>query len=93
VLKLLLAVIIIAVAVYALVRTVQRRGAQPPLVGSRRTGPPTGRSGRSGRSGRGGRSGRSGRGGATGPIGPDDDEDFLRELDRRRLDGDGPPDG
>jgi hypothetical protein len=84
VLKLLLAVIIIAVAVYALVRTVQRRGAQPPLVGSRRTGPPTGRSGRSG---------PSGRGGATGPIGPDDDEDFLRELDRRRLDGDGPPDG
>jgi hypothetical protein len=84
VLKLLLAVIIIAVAVYALVRTVQRRGAQPPLVGSRRTGPPTGRSGRSG---------PSGRSGATGPIGPDDDEDFLRELDRRRLDGDGPPDG
>jgi hypothetical protein len=81
VLKLLLAVIIIAVAVYALVRTVQRRGAQPPLVGSRRTGPPTGRSGRSGPTG------------ATGPIGPDDDEDFLRELDRRRLDGDGPPDG
>jgi hypothetical protein len=28
--------------------------------------------------------------GPAGPIGPDDDEEFLRDLDRKRLDGDGP---
>ncbi|SFC21745.1 hypothetical protein SAMN04487968_104275 [Nocardioides terrae] len=26
----------------------------------------------------------------SGPIGPDDDDEFLRELDRRRRDDDGP---
>ena len=64
-LKFLLVVIIIAIATYALVRAIQRRGVQPPLVGSHRSSRPSG------------------------PIGPDDDEEFLRELDRRRLDGDG----
>ncbi|MDQ6935309.1 MAG: hypothetical protein M3130_08500 [Actinomycetota bacterium] len=26
-----------------------------------------------------------------GPLGPDDDEEFLRDLNRRRRDQDGPP--
>jgi hypothetical protein len=67
VLKVLFVLIIVAVATYALVRVVQRRGVQRPLVTSRRSSRPSG------------------------PIGPDDDDDFLRELDRRRLDGDGGP--
>jgi hypothetical protein len=67
VLKVLFVLIIVAVATYALVRIVQRRGVQPPLVTSRRSSRPSG------------------------PIGPDDDDEFLRELDRKRLDGDGGP--
>jgi hypothetical protein len=65
VLKVLLVLIIIAIATYALVRVTQRRGVTPPLAGTRRTTRPSG------------------------PLGPDDDE-FLRDLDRKRLDGDGP---
>jgi hypothetical protein len=26
----------------------------------------------------------------SGPLGPDDDDEFLRDLDRKRLNGDGP---
>jgi hypothetical protein len=62
VLKVLLVVMIVAVATYALVRVIQRRGVQSPLVNARRR--PTRPSG---------------------PVGPDDDEEFLRELDRKRL--------
>jgi hypothetical protein len=69
VLKVLLVLIIVAVATYALVRVVQRRGITPPvkgpLAGTRRSSRPSG------------------------PLGPDDDEEFLRDLDRKRLDGDG----
>jgi hypothetical protein len=68
VLKVLLVLIIIAIATYALVRVVQRRGVATPrrgaVTGARDTRP-------------------------AGPLGPDDDEDFLRDLDRRRLNGDG----
>jgi hypothetical protein len=68
VLKVLLVLIIVAVATYALVRLLQRRGVTPPvkgpLAGTRRSRP-------------------------GGPLGPDDDEEFLRDLDRKRLDGDG----
>jgi len=66
VLKVLLVLIIIAIATYALVRVTQRRGVTPPLAGTRRTTRPTG------------------------PLGPDDDDEFLRDPDRKRLDGDGP---
>jgi hypothetical protein len=70
VLKVLFVLIIVAVATYALVRVVQRRGVttplKGPLAGTRRTHRPAG------------------------PLGPDDDEEFLRNLDRKRLNGDGP---
>ncbi|MDH2414267.1 hypothetical protein [Nocardioides sp. CER19] len=65
-LKVLLVLIILAIATYALVRVVQRRGVTPPLAGTRRTSRPSG------------------------PLGPDDDDEFLRDLDRKRLDGEGP---
>ena len=68
-LKLLLVLIILAVATYALVRVIQRSGVTPP-----RKGPLTGT--------------RNAR--PSGPLGPDDDEEFLRDLDRKRLNGDGP---
>ncbi len=65
----LFVLIIIAIATYALVRVVQRRGVTPPLpgplAGARRGQRPSG------------------------PLGPDDDDEFLRDLDRKRLNGDG----
>jgi Na+-transporting methylmalonyl-CoA/oxaloacetate decarboxylase gamma subunit len=70
VLKVLLVLIILAIATYALVRVVQRRGVTtPPLAGTRRAHRPSG------------------------PLGPDDDDEFLRDLDRKRLDGEGPDNG
>lgn len=67
-LKLLLVVVIVAVATYALVRVIQRRGVSVPPrggashpAGTRRPRPAPRR-----------------------PLGPDDDEEFLRELERRR---------
>ncbi|NYD43485.1 hypothetical protein [Nocardioides panaciterrulae] len=57
-LKFLLIVILLAIAVYLLVRVIQRRG----LIGTDRPRdhtPPR-------------------------PFGPDDDDEFLRELERRR---------
>jgi hypothetical protein len=77
VLKLLLVLIILAVVTYALVRVIQRRGVQPPLKGPLagiRSTRPSGS--------------RTAR--PSGPLGPDDDEEFLRDLDRKRLNGDGP---
>jgi hypothetical protein len=68
VLKVLLVLIILGIATYALVRINRRRGGDPrskgPLAGMRQS--------------------RSG-----GPLGPDDDDEFLRELDRKRRRGDG----
>jgi hypothetical protein len=70
VLKVLFVLIIMGVAMYAVVRVIQRRGVTPPpkgpLAGARRGRRPEG------------------------PLGPDDDDDFLRDLDRKRLGGDGP---
>jgi hypothetical protein len=60
VLKVLLVVIVLALAVYATIRVLQRGGT--PLPSPRRRPRPPVR-----------------------PQGPDDDEDFLRDLDRRRL--------
>jgi len=75
VLKVLFVLIIVAVATYVLTRMIQRGGGQPPLVTTNRsTGRPAAQ--------------RPPR--PSGPIGPDDDDEFLRELDRKRLDGDGP---
>jgi hypothetical protein len=68
VLKVLLVLIILGLAAYAMVRVTQRRGANPPLKG-----PLAGM-----------RQTRS-----SGPLGPDDDEDFLRELERKRRRGEG----
>lgn len=75
-LKVLFVLIILAVATYALVRVMQRRGvAVPrsgplagPLAGTRRAQRPAG------------------------PLGPDDDDEFLLDLDRKRLNGDSGPD-
>jgi len=61
VLKLLIFVLVIAVAVYFAVRLLQRAGgATPPSPGRSRPRPPAR------------------------PQGPDDDDAFLRDLDRRR---------
>ncbi|GAB2771893.1 hypothetical protein GCM10027020_26280 [Nocardioides salsibiostraticola] len=71
-LKFLLVVILFAVATYFLVRTLQERGAAPG-------------------GGQGGtRPRRAPRGPRTPPriIAPDDDEDFLRDLDRKRKNPD-----
>lgn len=78
-LKLLVLVILVAVLVYATVRVIERRGiAQPP---PRRT-PPRGRPQSRGQSP--GQSPGQSRPQQRGPIGPDDDEEFLRDLDRKR---------
>ena len=58
-LKVLLVVVLFAVATYLLIRVIERRGVARPV---RRQEPrPRPR-----------------------PVAPDDDEDFLRDLDRRR---------
>lgn len=67
-LKLLLVVIVFAAITYLTVRVIQRRGISAPL----------GR-GTSGRA-----PGRSAGPVRRGPLGPDDDEDFLRDLERKR---------
>jgi hypothetical protein len=59
VLKVLLVVVLFAVATYCLIRVIERRGVARPV---RRPAPrPESR-----------------------PLAPDDDEDFLRDLDKRR---------
>jgi hypothetical protein len=68
VLKVLVLVALFALAVYLLVRTLQRGGSAP--VG-RRPAPPSSTPPRR-------------------PVAPDDDMDFLRDLDRKRLHPDDP---
>jgi len=75
--KVLLVVILLVVATYLVVRAIQRRGITPPRF--------PGSGGDSG-----GDSGRGVRPAPRGPVGPDDDEEFLRELDRKRLFPDDP---
>jgi hypothetical protein len=77
VLKVLFVLIIIAVATYALVRVIQRRGVTTPVKGPLR-GPLKGPL-----------AGMRDNNRSSGPVGPDDDEEFLRDLDRKRLNGDG----
>jgi hypothetical protein len=80
VLKVLFVLIIIAVATYALVRVIQRRGVTTPSKGPLRgplKGPLAGM--------------RDHR--PSGPLGPDDDDEFLRDLDRKRLNGGDGQDG
>ena len=80
--KFLLVVIIFAAAVYLLVRYLQDRGI------------PSGQGG-SGRGGPGGLPGRPTRPRPAGPPpvkGPDDDDEFLRDLDRKRRLGKDEPD-
>lgn len=62
-LKVLLVVVLFAVATYLLIRVIERRGVARPL---RRPQP------------------RSQPRPPQRPVAPDDDEDFLRDLDRRR---------
>ena len=82
-LKFFLVAVLFAVAVYLLVRVVQRRGLR---------GPGNGGSGGTGRPG-----GPGGRPGPPRPLGPDDDPDFLWRLDRDkrhpRKDDGGPQPG
>ena len=68
-LKVLLVVVLFAVATYCLIRVIERRGVARPV--RRRPEPrPEQR-----------------------PLGPDDDEDFLRDLDRRRRHPEDPDGG
>jgi hypothetical protein len=60
VLKVLLVVLLFAVATYALIRVIERRGVQRPIGKKKPQQRPTR------------------------PVAPDDDEDFLRDLDRKR---------
>ncbi|MEQ6902405.1 hypothetical protein [Nocardioides sp. YIM 152588] len=71
--KFLLVVIIIAIAVYFAVRLIQDGGFSSS--GAKRPGPAPRRPHRPAKPSR--------------PVAPDDDEEFLRDLDRKRLD---PPD-
>ena len=67
-LKVLLVVVLFAVATYLLIRVIERRGVARPV---RRQAPrPPQR-----------------------PVAPDDDEDFLRDLDRRRRHPEDPDGG
>ncbi len=65
-LKVLVLVALFALAVYLLVRTLQRGGTGTP---TKRPAPPPA---------------------ARRPVAPDDDMDFLRDLDRKRLHPDDP---
>jgi hypothetical protein len=68
VLKVLLVVVLFAVATYYLIRVIERRGVARPV---RRPQPrPPQR-----------------------PVAPDDDEDFLRDLDRKRRHPEDPDGG
>ena len=68
-LKVLLVVVLFAVATYCLIRVIERRGVARPV--RRRPEPqPDPR-----------------------PLGPDDDEDFLRDLDRKRRHPEDPDGG
>jgi hypothetical protein len=72
VLKVLFVVVLFAVATYALIRVIERRGVVKPVRRKADPGP------------------------QRRPTAPDDDEDFLRDLDRRRKqpgDPDAPPGG
>ncbi|HEY0889184.1 MAG TPA: hypothetical protein VGE38_06185 [Nocardioides sp.] len=75
-LKLLLVVMLIAAVTYLTLRVIQRRGVVQPGRPQFRV-PPPGRTARRPRPTR-------------GPLGPDDDEEFLRDLDRKRLFPDDP---
>ena len=70
----MLVVLVFAWATYTLIRVLQRRGVTPPTAG--RTSLPGTRP--------------RPRPSAPRTVAPDDDEDFLRELDRRRLHPDDP---
>lgn len=65
--KLLIFVLVIALAVYYTVRLLQRNGVRTPQLPNRPRARPPAR-----------------------PQGPDDDDDFLRDLDRRRKHPDEP---
>ena len=67
-LKVLLVVVLFAVATYYLIRVIERRGVARPV---RRPQPRTEQR----------------------PVGPDDDEDFLRDLDRKRKHPEDPDTG
>jgi hypothetical protein len=69
VLKVLLVVVLFAVATYYLIRVIERRGVSRPL--RRRPQPRVERR----------------------PVAPDDDEDFLRDLDRKRRHPEDPDQG
>ncbi len=78
-LKFLLVVVLFALATYAAVRFLERRGT-PPIAGG-----PSGSSGA-----RGPRA--SGPAQPPRPLGPDDDPDFLRDLERKRKHPERPED-
>jgi hypothetical protein len=69
VLKVLMVVVLFAVATYCLVRVIERRGVARPV--RRRPQPRTEQR----------------------PSAPDDDEDFLRDLDRKRRHPEDPDGG
>ena len=69
-LKVLLVVVLFAVATYCLIRVIERRGVSRPPVRRRPEPRPEPR-----------------------PLGPDDDEDFLRDLDRKRRHPEDPDGG
>jgi hypothetical protein len=67
VLKVLMVVLLFAVATYALIRVIERRGVARPVRRSPGAGPAQRRARPEQR-----------------PSAPDDDEEFLRDLDRKR---------
>jgi hypothetical protein len=69
VLKVLLVVVLFAVATYSLIRVIERRGVARPV--RRRTEPRPEQRG----------------------VAPDDDEEFLRDLDRKRRHPEDPDGG
>lgn len=77
----MLLLLLLAWATYLLVRVIQRRGVR--LVGDDAAARPT-------PSPRPGPSRRPGRPAKPRLVAPDDDEEFLRELDRKRLHPDDP---
>jgi hypothetical protein len=68
VLKVLLVVVLFAVATYYLIRVIERRGVARPVRRPRPRPPQR-------------------------PVAPDDDEDFLRDLDRKRRHPEDPDGG
>ena len=72
-LRVLLVVVVFAVATYCLIRVIERRGVARPVIRGRSERRPTQRP-----------TPRPTQRPAQRPIAPDDDEEFLRDLDRRR---------